>query len=566
MPPEAWHVTMTVGVLLAAALLAGSLGEMLRLPKVTSYLLIGVIIGPSVLHWIPAEHVHKIEPLTRLAIALVLFNLGCHFPLPRMRRIAPRVLRLSAGELALTMLLVSFGLAVLGTSWYTAILLGALALATAPATTILVLAEMESEGPVTEYTRALVAVNNLVSIVLFEVLFVGVHFLQGKLDQHAASELIQLAQDVAGSITLGMAFGLTISFCYPLVAESRRLVLLVAITALALGACETLDIPYLLSFLAMGMTVANSSYHGRQVVGELDRLTGLLCVVFFVTHGAELDLAALVRAGMVGAAYIVLRSCGKYFGIALTASFTHDEPPVRQWLGAALFSQAGAAIALSAIAARRDPELGQQLQTIILGTVVVFEIAGPLLIRQAVLQAGEVPLARAIRHATSGPLDELRTIWSRLNFALGRDPWKHRSSDEIRVSEIVRKNVRGIPQWATFDEVVGQIEHSRDDTYPVVSELGELIGLIRYPELSSALFDRTLGPLVRAADVATSAKQILYADDPAARALAMFHAGKDDCIPVVTRDKPQRLVGVVRRRDVLRMLIRSRAGTASGGH
>jgi Kef-type K+ transport system membrane component KefB len=552
--------------LLVAALLAGGLGEVLRLPKVTSYLLVGVLLGPSVFHWIPSEHVHKLEPLTRLAIALVLFNLGCHFPLPRMRRISGRVLRLAAGELLLTMALVSVGLGVLGESWYAAVLLGSLALATAPATTILVLAEMESEGPVTEYARALVAVNNLVSIVLFEVLFVGVHFLQGKLDAHAGTELASLVRDVAGSIALGVAAGLAISFCYALVAQSRRLVLLVALVALSLGACEVLDVPYLLAFLAMGITVANSSYQGRDVVAELDRLTGLLCVVFFVTHGAELDLAALVRAGLIGVAYIVLRGCGKYFGIALAGTFSSEEKSVQHWLGAALFSQAGAAIALTAIAARRDPVLGEHLQTIILGTVVVFEIAGPLLIRQSVLRAGEVPLARAIRHSTGGPLEELQTIWSRLNFALGRDPWKNRSSDEIRVSEITRKNVGGIAQWATFDEVIEQIEHSRDDTYPVVSELGELIGVIRYPELSSALFDSTLGPLVRAADVATPAEQVLYADDPAARALAMFQAGKDDCIPVVTREKPHRLLGVVRRRDVLRMLIRSRSGGASGGH
>ncbi len=179
MPPFDWHMMLTLGLLMAAALVAGGLGEFLRLPKVTSYLLVGMVLGPSVLNWVPPTHVEMMEPLTQLAIALVLFNLGCHFPMARLRRIFGRAVRLSAGELAMTFLLVAVGLMILGESWPAALLLGALALATAPATTILVLKETESEGPVTEYLHALVALNNLASIVLFELLFVAIHLTTG---------------------------------------------------------------------------------------------------------------------------------------------------------------------------------------------------------------------------------------------------------------------------------------------------------------------------------------------------------------------------------------------------
>ena len=135
-----------LGILMAAALAAGGLGSMLRLPKVTSYLLMGVILGPSVLDVVSSKHAEHLEPLTDLAIALVLFNLGCHFPLSRAKRIFRFVPRLSMGELGLTFVLVSLGVWILGMSWHGALLLGALALATAPATTILVLKEYESEG------------------------------------------------------------------------------------------------------------------------------------------------------------------------------------------------------------------------------------------------------------------------------------------------------------------------------------------------------------------------------------------------------------------------------------
>lgn len=120
----------------------------------------------------------------------------------------------------------------------------------------------------------------------------------------------------------------------------------------------------------------------------------------------------------------------------------------------------------------------------------------------------------------------------------------------------MRKNVKGVPQGATFDDVIAYIEHSRDNTYPVVGRSGELVGVIRYRELSGALFEPALDTLVRAADVTTPARWVLHPDEPVARVQEMFEASQDDCLPVVTREEPYRLVGVVRRRDVLRLLIR----------
>ncbi|HUT10503.1 MAG TPA: cation:proton antiporter [Thermoguttaceae bacterium] len=562
-------VTMTLGLLLAAALLAGGLGQLLRLPKVTSYLLAGVLLGPSLLNWIPADHVRQIEPLTKLAIALVLFNLGCHFPLVRVRRIFRRTMRFSMGELGATFLLVTAGLWLLGLiggglDWTGALLLGALALATAPATTILMLKETESEGPVTEYAQALVAVNNFVSIVLFELLFLLVLFVHGKLGESLLLQVGRLAHDLVGSVALGVIAGLLVSLCFPLVAQSRRLVLLVGVITLVLGACLTADVPYLLAFLAMGLTVANSSYETRQVLSELDRLTGLLCVVFFVTHGSELEIDKLWLAGWIGAGYVALRSCGKYFGIRLAGRLKHEEPVVRRWLGAALVAQAGAAIALSAIAVDRAAELGdgplialcEHVQTIILGTVVVFEIAGPLLIRQAVLRAGEVPLAHAIYHPGTTLGDQLRAVFNRLLLAFGLDPWRGRSTAEMAVNDIMRKTVKGMLHSATFAKVIEYIEHSRDNTFPVVDQSGDLVGVIRYRELSHALFDLSLGALVRAADVTTPASLVLYPDEPIARANQLFTTSKDDCIPVIAAEEPHRLLGVVRRRDVFRLLTR----------
>jgi len=553
----------TLGLMMVVALAVGGLGRTLHLPKVTTYLLAGVALGPSVLGWVPKEHIDQFEPLTRLAIALVLFHLGCHFPMARARRILPRVLRLSGGELFATFALVTVGVWLLGQRWDGALLLGAMALATAPATTILVLKEMESEGPLTEYSQALVAINNLVSIVLFELLFVVIFFFSDRFSVSVVVEVADLVRDLAGSLALGLLGGLLVSFCYPLVTESRRLVLLVALIAALLGACEMLHFPYLLTFLAMGAMVANTTYHGRQMNAEMDRITGLLSVLFFVIYGAALHLPALCKVGWIGLGYIVLRSLGKYLGIYFAPQRGFTDTAVRRWLGTMLVSQAGAAIALSAIAVTRHGPFAE-LQTIILGTVVVFEIVGPLLIRTAVIRSGEVPLAQAVPHSSFDLMDQARTVWNRFLLALGRDPWEGRQQEELTVNELMRKKVNVVSQSATFDEVIEMIEHSRDSTYPVVGGSSELVGVIRYRELSNVLFDPALGALVRAADVTTPPGALLFADDPASRACTLFAHTRDDCIPVVSRDEPRELLGIVRRRDVLRFLIRGRLSDAPG--
>lgn len=560
----------TLGLLLGVSLLAGALAEAVKFPKVTAYLLVGVLMGPAVLHWVPTEHVHSLEPFTRLAMALVLFNLGCHFPLDRMRRIFKPVAALSLGEMGMTFCLVTFGMMLCGQSGPISLLFGTLAIATAPATTILVLKEIESEGPVTEYANSLVAVNNLVSIIAFEVAFLFVYMLRGSLETSVLSQLGTLCRDIGGSLLLGVAAGLFVSYGCGLAKPSRWIVLLVAAITFVLGVCEAGGLPYMLAFLAMGVVVVNTSDLSSKIIAELDRMTGLLSVMFFVLHGAELDIHAFLTTGWIGAAYIIFRCSGKYFGIYSAAKFCNESEPVRKWLGATLLAQAGAAIALSGIAAKRDPDLGKPLQAIILGTVVFFEIVGPFLIRRGVLRAGEVPLGQAIRHSSTSVMGQFREVLARMMAALGREAVKRRPADELTVQNLLRANVRGINWRAQLNEVIAHIEHSHDNTYPVINDNATVVGVIRYPALSHAMYDPYVSSLVCAEDLAAPYVTILYPDEPAEQARELFIKTSDDCIPVVSREPPHTLLGVVRRADVMKLLIsdhrRSQGEETGGSH
>lgn len=551
------HIASTLGLLLGVCLAAGLFADVLHLPKVTAYLLVGLLVGPSVMDLIPEGHVDLFEPVLKLAMAVVLFNLGCEFTFTKVRRVAAHCLPLSAAEIACTCGFVTFGLLAFGCSISMSLLLGCLAVATAPATTILVLKEFRSEGPVTESTGFLVAMNNFACIVLFETAFLAIRLVTGKLQVPVTHEFGVLLQSIAGSVGLGVAAGLMVSYGCGLLNMKRWLVLLVAATTFLLGVCESFDLPYMLTFLVMGVTVANTSDMKGKIVDELDHLSGLLAVLFFAAHGTELDVNAFFAVGAIGAVYIVTRMAGKWIGVYVAARATRQPLEVRHWVGSCLFAQAGAAIALSTIAVNRDPELGKPIQAVILGSVVVFEIIGPLFIRQSLLQTGEVPLAQAIHHTSRTPMEQLRALIDRFRSALNGTPPTAAIGSTVKVSKLLRKT-KGIHQSADFDNVIAHIEHSHDNTYPVVDDRMCVVGVIRYPLLSNVMFDHSVTQLVRAEDLVTQSDVFLLPDDPAARAFELFQVETDDCIPVVTPEQPHELLGVVRRSDVMHALITQR--------
>jgi Kef-type K+ transport system membrane component KefB len=559
------HIISTFGLLLGISLLAGLAAEYVRLPKVTAFLLVGLLLGPSVLDLIPESHVASFDPLLKLAMALVLFGLGAQFPLRRIRTVLPRSLVLSAGDLIGTMIFVTGGLAICASflpdmNLRLALLLGCLALATAPATTVLVLNELRSEGPVTQNTGILVVLNNLAAIIGFEIVLLTIQMMSPDSTGEFLPQFGGMLKGIAGAIGIGVIAGLMVSFGCGLMHSRRWLSVLVATTTIALGLCESQELPYMLTFLAMGLTVANSSDVGKQIAGELDHLGGLLSVLFFAVHGAELDLQAFLDAGAIGAAYIALRILGKTVGVHVAARITGQSPELRNWLGPTQLSQAGAAIALSTAVVHQIPELGRSVQTVILGSVVLFEIIGPLLIRQAVLRSGEVPIAAAIRHTSATPMGEVRDLWDSIRLSISGLLSGQAPSSDITIERLVQRGVRGIPESADFTEIISYIEHSHDNVYPVVNAASQVIGVIRYSALSDEMFDETVTSLVRAEDLTLPVHDVLHPDHSVMHAHEMFQKISDDCLPVVSRDEPQTLVGVLRRSDVAHVLIQRLGG------
>jgi len=545
---------ITLGALLAASLTLAALIDRFRIPKVTAYLLVGMLAGAHGIGLVPASTLHLLEPFADMAMALVLFNLGALFPVSKLSRLG-RLLPLSIGEQAATLVVVGLGLWLATGNLAMAVLLGTLALATAPATTVLVLRDVQSRGPVTELANGLVVLNNLTCILLFETLLL--FFVDSEGGVSGGSPYVGLLGKFAAASMLGFAAGILVSYFSGLVASKKWLIMLVATATGLLGLCEHLEVPYMLAFLMMGAVIASFSTEAKKLISEIDSLTTLLCVVFFVFHGSELDLGQFVSAGVLGVGYIVCRIIGKYLGIFGAAKVQGENENVQRWLGLTLFAQAGAAIALCTIAVRHDAELGKQLQTVILGSVVFFEIVGPLCIRLGVLRAGEIPISQAIYHLGHTPLEQAKELWSRMSNAIGGKIWQGRSVDQLLVSDIMRRG-QSVQEVAPFEEVVEHIEHSHDDIFPVVNDAGVPVGVIRYGAINDVLYDPASVNLVIASDIMQPLDKYLTKSDRAQEAIHYLQKSGDDCVLVTDDAAPHAFLGVVRRSDVTTLLIQER--------
>lgn len=557
--PEEFHSAVSLGLLLLASLLAGIVADVVRIPKVSAYLLAGIFVGPSLANLISEEQLHSLGPLTKLAMALVLLELGYHFPLAHLRPLLKHSFWLSGGEIVVTFLFVAIAVYLFGGGLAVAVLLGALALATAPATTILVLKESRSEGPVTELASVLVALNNIVAIVAFEFLFLGARVSAGDLDSPVVPEMVRVVADLGGACLLGVAVGLIMSYAVGLLSRRRWLVMVLAVSILMMGLCESWHLPYMLAFLVAGVVVVNTSDSVPDLLSEQEKIAGLLVVVFFAVHGAELRLDAFLTAGLLGAVYIVARTLGKILGVRWASQLRGESATVRTHLGTCMLAQAGAAIALASLAAERWPVVGNEIQAIILGSVVFFEIVGPICIRWSVLTSGEVPLAQAITHTTETPGSQAGKMWLRAREALGLRAKKPPDVQNMNVLGLLRKNVRGISQSADFDEVVAYIQRSHDNTYIVVDKNRRVVGLIRYTQLSDIFFDSSVDKLVRAEDLSVPAHYMLHPDESLSHAADVFRRSGDDLLPVVSREEPRELLGIVRQSDLTELAIRFRA-------
>lgn len=562
------HLFTALAVILLAALVGGRIAARLRLPRVTGYLLAGLLIGPSLAHitgWpelVPADALKELQVVGTLALAVIMVNIGGQFRTDQLRRYRRRIVVFSLSENLATFVCVAFGtlggnlaflrlevanLGLFGTSLALALLLGLIAMATAPAATLMVVREYEASGPVTNTLLTLIGLNNLASVILF---LIAEHLIV-----HGVHDLLILARLLFAPILIGAVLGFVVSvWTQKLEQVTEYKILLLGGVATCVAACSALDVDSLLASLVLGMVLANSSPRWHRLVEALRQIDYPLYVIFFVLAGANLHLDTLVQIGLLGLVYVLMRIAGKLAGAWLGARLGAFGPAHRRWMGMTLMAQAGVAIGLSEGLAAAWPEGGHLVQTVVLGAVVLFEIGGPLAVRHGLVHSGEVPLLSLLsKQAPQGALEGLHSVVHHFRAALGL-PAGHKVDHpgDILVRHIMRRNVETIRNDTGYHELLRLVAHSSYDRFPVVDREDRFIGMVDYTEIRSLLFEPDLASLVVASDLVSPTALTVTPDLSLKDVLDLFHQHRDvSYVPVVAQEDPQRLLGILSQNDVL---------------
>jgi Kef-type K+ transport system membrane component KefB len=390
---------LSLGYVLLSAYFAGELAKRVKLPRLTGYLLCGLVAGPHGLGFLLQPDLDDLHIFTSVAVALIALGAGVELSFKEMRPLARSILLVSTGGILCTAVLLSGALLLLR-PWLsffddlpmpaalaTAAVVAVVLTAQSPAVALALRTELKAEGIVSNTVLGLVVVGDVATIVLFSIAATyATAMLGGSADVAAVG--LRLAGELLGSILAGTALGLLlIGF---LRTGSPGVPLFVLALCVVIGEVSTtLHLEPVLVGLAAGATVRNVSGHANALDDAIRRTQLPVYVVFFGVAGAGIHLDALLAAALPACALVVTRALGLLSGARLGARIAGAPEAVRRFAGFGMLPQAGLAIALAMSFKRALPQLGDTAAALVLGVVAINEIIAPALYRWALLRAGE---------------------------------------------------------------------------------------------------------------------------------------------------------------------------------
>ena len=404
---------LALSIAMLAGLMMSRLTKLWNLPAVTAYLVAGILIGPYCLGqlgipglgFISHEDVTSYSIISEAALGFIAVAMGNEFRVTELKHIGRKAIVIAIFQAVVATIFVDIALISLHfimpekLPLSCAITLGAVATATAPAATLMVVKQYKAEGPLTKMLLPVVALDDVVGLIVFAISFgIAKAIEQGAID--LVSVLVNPLVEVVASLTLGALVGLLFHFTEEFFhSRSKRMTISVTYVflAVALSMSEfhlgpvTVEFSSLLVCMMMGTVFCNLCDFSEELMDRMDRWTGPIMVLFFVISGADLDFSvfgdwAIILAGVV---YIIFRSAGKIIGANISAKMVKAEPTIQKYLGVTLLPQAGVALGMS-LTAMSLGEPGIIIRSVALFAVLIYELVGPLMTRIALEKAGEI--------------------------------------------------------------------------------------------------------------------------------------------------------------------------------
>ena len=421
------EILLALSIALLSGLMLSRLAKLINLPAVTAYLVAGILIGPFCLGqlgvkglgFISLEDVESYSLICDVALGFIAFSIGNEFRLSQLKKIGKQATVIGILQAVITTIVVDATLIALHFAiphvlpLPAAIVLGAIAAATAPAATLMVVKQYKAKGPVTDTLLPVVAIDDAVGLVLFAISF-GIAKALGAGAVDIVAIIVEPILEVILSLALGAGMGFVFTFCEKFFhSRSKRIAMSVTFVfltiALSMIKFEIVGVHVafssLLVCMMLGTIFCNICDFSEDLMKRIDRWTAPLFVLFFVLSGAELDLS-LFGNGMivlVGIIYILSRCVGKYSGAYASSKMLHCDENITKYLGITLFPQAGVALGMAMKSAELG-EVGMLISSITLFAVLIYEIFGPMLTKIALTKAGDInpegkTSARHVKHS-----------------------------------------------------------------------------------------------------------------------------------------------------------------------
>ncbi len=402
-----------------------------KCPDVTAFLIAGVLVGPYALGGLGLpgfgfarpEDLNEVSVLSNVALGFIAFDIGNEFRLAHLRETGKTATVVGIVQAVMATLMVDAALIglhfVLGDDVLplpVAVVLGAIAAATAPAATLMVVRQYKAKGPLTDLLLPIVALDDAVGLVVFAVSFgVAQAMIGGTIN--AVSVILNPLLEIVCSLVLGAAMGAILTWLEKLFfSNTNRLSLTISFVIMTI-ALSSLEIPLggdakisfspLLVCMMLGTILCNLCEYSEDIMKRSERWTAPLYAVFFVLSGAQLDLTVFKYPTtiLIGLVYILVRCLGKYLGARWSAKWMGCGKIIQRELGITLFPQAGVALGMIVSAQALGAAYGAVIRNIILFSVMIYELVGPLLTKQALLRAGEIsaPASEAAHRARFAP-------------------------------------------------------------------------------------------------------------------------------------------------------------------
>lgn len=383
---------LLLGITIITGILFGKLLNKFKVPSVAGYIIAGLILGTSGFNLVTGEMLDKLTFLNNIALGIIAFNIGSGLEASVIKQLGKPIFIIALCEATGAFILVTFVMLLLKEDIPTALILGAISSATAPAATVMVLNECKAKGPLTSTLLGVVAMDDAICLMIYALASSIAKAFIGQNSVSLSKVIISPIIEIVFSLFVGLLFGIILVYFVKQAKNNIEMVTcIVGVLLLTVGLTTKLNLSTLLSTMALGITVSNVSTRRNTVFSKVKDFSPPIIVAFFTLAGSRLDISLLPKIGLIGLAYLIFRILGKVLGAFLGGAISKAPTVVRNNIGFGLLSQVGVAIGLAIVVGNDfpDTQMGSIVITILLATTIITEIIGPIMTKHAIIKANE---------------------------------------------------------------------------------------------------------------------------------------------------------------------------------